>query len=145
MVMHDTNWHWSYGLWLQCIEMVLGKKALKLSNTRLNVWITFRGILNCRLLLLCMLENKIFNVKRNREVYLPEMSIWCISRTELKLFWVQWSNGVSGVVKGYINTYLARDYNSLHRETIRLNGGIESGRRGLNNASPVVHKYWSKC
>ena len=57
--------------------MVLGKKALKLSNTRLNVWITFRGILNCRLLLLLlgMLENKIFNVKRNREVYLPEMSI----------------------------------------------------------------------
>ena len=57
--------------------MVLGKKALKLSNTRLNVWITFRGILHCRLLLLLlgMLENKIFNVKRNREVYLPEMSI----------------------------------------------------------------------
>ena len=52
---------------------------------------------------------------------------------------------VRGVVKGYINTYLVHDYNSLHRKTIRLNGGIESGRRGLFNASPVVHKYWSKC
>lgn len=145
MVMHDTNWHWSYGLWLQCFEIVLGKKALKLSNTGLNVWITFRAYLTVDYCCWVCWKIRFFNVKRNREVYLPEMSIWCISRTELKLFWVQWSNGVSGVVKGYINTYLARDYNSLHRKTIRLNGGIESGRRGLYNASPVVHKYWSKC
>lgn len=145
--MHDTNWHWSYGLWLQCIEMVLGKRLLSSAIHDLMSGLLSEAYLTVDYCYYCWVCWKIkFSMSKEtvKFTYLKwvydvfRVRNWncsqCNDQTECR-----------GVVKGYINTYLVHDYNSLHRKTIRLNGGIESGRRGLYNASPVVHKYWSKC